>query len=161
MATRKEVMRSTLEKMLRDLKTVYTDTWFLPADKFAASVDAWYKALGTYSYDSLKKAFDEYVKTHDRPPMPSQIRELVFSTESPEERTPQFDPALYWQQYHYYVLLDLEGYHINEFVMSSEFGPDDVADWLRSRGWDLTGTILRPVDYATYEPKYHLQKQEA
>lgn len=150
---RKGIMKSTLETMLRDLKAVYTDTWFLPADKFAASVDAWHRALGSHSYDELKGAFDEYIKTHDRPPAPSQIRELILSTQDGEARTPQFSEADYWSQHRYWVLEDLNGYHLNDFIVSAAEGADDIAAWLTSKGYDLTGTVLKPADYKPYRPR--------
>lgn len=147
------IQKNAFTTMLRDLKAVYTDTWFLPKDNFAETVDVWYKALGGFSYDELKRAFDEYVKTHDRPPAPSQIRELVYSTQEGEARTPQFDEDAYWSQNRFWVLQDLNGYHLNEFIVSAAEGPEEIAQWLTAKGYDLTGTVLKPVDYRTYRPK--------
>ena len=67
----KGIMKEALATMLRDLKVIYTDTWFLPKDSFDSSVNAWYKALGGFTYDQLRAAFDAYVSTHDKPPVPS------------------------------------------------------------------------------------------
>ena len=67
----KGIMKEALATMLRDLKVIYTDTWFLPKDSFDSSVNAWHKALGGFTYDQLRAAFDAYVSTHDKPPVPS------------------------------------------------------------------------------------------
>ena len=74
----KGIMKTTLEKMLRDLKSIYTDTWFLPKDNWASAVDVWHRALGSFTYDQLHAAFNAYVERESKPPVPSQIRELVY-----------------------------------------------------------------------------------
>lgn len=140
--------------MMRDLKTVFTESWFLPEESFEASFNAWHRALGDFSYDELRRAFDEYIRTNEKPPVPSQIRELVYQTADAEKKQPEFSEAEYWEVNNYWVLLDLNGYHLNETVAPTEVSSDTIREWLVKSGYDLTGTILKPVDFKTYKPKY-------
>lgn len=155
MANSKGIMKPVLGNMLQDLKTVYTDTWFLPADSFQSAVTAWHKVLGDYTYDQLRTAFDEYVRTHDRPPMPSVIRDIVL--QGSPQTAPQ-DPAEVWRRLNYWVLVDLDGYHINETTAAPELTEDDVAAYFRRAGQDMAGTVLLKVNYSDYVPKYRMER---
>lgn len=155
MANSKGIMKPVLGAMLQDLKTVYTDTWFLPADSFQSAVAAWHKVLGEFNYDQLRAAFDEYVRTHDKPPMPSVIRDIVLQG-SPQTAT--LDPTEIWKHLNYWVLIDLDGYHINETTASQDMTEDDVAAYFRRAGQDMAGTVLLKVNYADYLPKYRMEK---
>lgn len=155
MAKNKGIMKPVLATMLQDMKTIYTDTWFLPPDSFQSAVEAWHKVLGEYSYDQIRAAFERYMTTHDKPPMPSLIRDIIREG-IPQDTT--YNPEEIWRHLNYWVLVDLEGYHINETTAALEMTEDDVAACFRATGQDMAGTILLKVKYAEYMPKYRMKK---
>lgn len=146
------IMKEALTSMLRDLKTIYTDTWFLAKENFNSAADAWYKALGNYSYDQLRDAFDRYVQNNSKPPTPSQIRELIFDKAETQQTT--FDPDTFWREFNYWVLTDLRGYFINEIIASTDHTADDIAEHFKKLGHDMTGTVLKKEIFGKYKPKY-------
>lgn len=149
---RPKVMKEPFYAMLRDLKAVYTDAWFLPADAFKSQAEAWYKALSDISYDYLKGAFDEWIRTSAKPPAPSEIRDIALRhMYGAAEGMETVDPLEQWT---YWVLLDLNGHHINEVLASKEKTADDIRQYLTSRGYPENGTVLKAVDYKNYHPKY-------
>ena len=71
-------MRTIFDRLLRDLKTIYTEAWFFPDEKFDTQAAAWYKVLKGFNYDQLRKACDEYIKENSQPPTaPAQIRDYI------------------------------------------------------------------------------------
>lgn len=146
------IMKEALTSMLRDLKTIYTDTWFLAKENFNSAADAWYKALSNYSYDQLRDAFDRYVQNNSKPPTPSQIRELIF--DKVETQPAAFDPEAFWREFNYWVLTDLRGYFINEIIASTDHTADDIAEHFKKLGYDMTGTVLKKETFGKYRPKY-------
>lgn len=146
------IMKEALTSMLRDLKTIYTDTWFLAKENFSSAADAWYKALSNYSYDQLRDAFDRYVQNNSKPPTPSQIRELIFDKAETQPKT--FDPDAFWREFNYWVLTDLRGYFINEIIADASCTEDDIAEHFKKLGHDMTGTVLKKETFAAYKPKY-------
>lgn len=147
-----KIMREPFYGMLRDLKVIYTDAWFLPADAFKSQADAWYKALSDLGYDYLKGAFDEWIRTSPKPPTPSQIRDIAIRLmRGAAEGQIQVDPL---EQFNYWVLLDLKGHHINELLASKDMTADDIRKYLTSKGYKEEGTVLKAVDYRTYHKIY-------
>lgn len=136
------------------MKTIYTDEFFLPKDTFTQAADMWYKVLGNFTADQIRAAFNEYAATHDRPPMPSQIREIIFDLSDEKKAAPTFDPDAFWREFNYWVLTDLRGYFINEIVADASFTADDIANHFRAAGYDLSGTTLKKEVFGEYRPKY-------
>lgn len=147
-------MRTVFNRLLGDLKTIYTDEYFLPKDTFSQASEMWYQVLGNFTADQIRAAFNEYAKTHDRPPMPSQIRELIFDMSDEKKTAPTFDPEAFWREFNYWVLTDLRGYYINEIIASTDHTADDIAEHFKKLGHDMTGTVLKKETFAAYKPKY-------
>lgn len=147
-------MRTVFDKLLRDLKAVYTDEYFLPKDNFTKAADMWYQVLGDFTADQIRAAIHEYAKTHERPPMPSQIRDLIFDMSDEKKTAQTFDPEAFWKEFNYWVLTDLQGYFINEIVAAADYTMDDIAEHFRSLGHDMSGTVLKTVAFGKYQPKY-------
>lgn len=147
-------MRTVFNRLLGDLKTIYTDEYFLPKDTFSQASEMWYQVLGNFTADQIRAAFNEYAKTHDRPPMPSQIRELILDMSDEKKTAPTFDPEAFWREFNYWVLTDLRGYFINEIIASAEDTQDDIAAYFKKLGHDLTGTVLKKEVFGKYRPKY-------
>lgn len=78
----RKIMKPVFKKLMVDLKAIYTDSWFLPEDNLAASIDAWYKTLGDLTIDQLRRGIEAYVANNSKPPAPSQIRELALKNEA-------------------------------------------------------------------------------
>lgn len=145
-------MKSVFRNVMTDLRTIYTDSWFLSDENLSTTLDTWYKALSNLTYDQLRRAVDEYIAHNDKPPMPSQIREIALSQTETQQTT--FDPEAFWQQFDYWVLTDLQGYHMNEIIAEAGDTADSIAEYFKKLGQDMNGTVLKKVDFATYKPKY-------
>lgn len=147
-------MRTVFDKLLRDLKSIYTDEYFLPKDNFTQAADMWYQVLGGFTADQIRAAFNEYAKTHDRPPMPSQVREIIYELSDDRKTAPTFDPAAFWREFNYWVLTDLRGYFINEIIADASCTEDDIAEHFKKLGNDMSGTVLKKEVFGEYRPKY-------
>ena len=145
-------MKSVFRTIMTDLRTVYTDSWFLSDENLTATLETWYNALCDLTYDQLREAISEYISTNDKPPTPSRIRELAFAKK--ETQQPTFDPEAFWKEFNYWVLTDLRGYFINEIIASAEDTQDDIAAYFKKLGHDLTGTVLKKEVFGKYRPKY-------
>lgn len=145
-------MKSVFRTIMTDLRTVYTDSWFLSDENLSATLETWYNALCDLTMDQLRGAISEYIATNDKPPTPSRIRELAFSKTETQQTT--FDPAAFWREFNYWVLTDLRGYFINEIIASTDHTADDIAEHFKKLGYDMTGTVLKKETFGEYRPKY-------
>lgn len=146
-------MKAVFRTLMTDLRTVYTDSWFLSDENLGATLETWYNALCDLNYDQLKRAIDEYISTNEKPPMPSQIRQMALTKEGSQPPL-AFDTNAFWRQFNYWVLTDLRGYFINEIVAEASLTADDVAEHFKKAGYDLSGTTIKKEEHGKYRPKY-------
>jgi hypothetical protein len=143
-----QVNRDKFLAFVRRMKEVYPQNYFIPT---VASANEWLRALADIPIGKLNTAFDEYVKKNDNPPSVAELRTIALGL---VERH-QFDPDEYWGEHNYWVLTDLEGYHINECITAKAITADEARLYF-DKNYEREGTVLRPYEFGAYHPKYRL-----
>lgn len=72
-----KIMKSVFRNFLMDMKTVYTQGYFLPEATISQTFEQWYSILCGYAYTELKDAFAKYASENTDPPMPSSLKMLA------------------------------------------------------------------------------------
>lgn len=147
------VSRDDFLKFVGRMKSVYGQNYFIQT---TASVNEWHKALGDIPLRKLNEAFDIYIQANAEPPSVAQLRAIANSLTTKSS----FDEEEYWEEHDYWVLTDLNGYHINEFITPKPCSAEDMRAWLVQRGYKMDGTVLKPYGFSEYRPKYDLPYED-
>lgn len=134
-------------KFVAKMKGVFPQNYFIPT---TASANEWYKALREYTLAQLTAAFETYIKINTNPPSVAELRNIIKSAKVSTE----FNEVEYWGEHTYWVLTDLDGHILNECITESPIGADEVRAWFAYCGYEMSGTVIKPMDYHKYRPKY-------
>lgn len=140
------ISRDDFMKFVAKMKEVFPQNFFIPT---IASANEWYKALREYRLDQLTQAFETYIKINTNPPSVAELRNIV----SISKKRDQFDEKVYWESHTYWVLTDLDGNYINECISEVPCTADEIRAFFVGCGYDLSGTVLKPIAYKDAHPK--------
>lgn len=136
-------------RFIGEMRGSYPQKYFIPN---MSSMDSWYQAFREFNIDELRKAFQTYSNSNENPPSIAALRQLI-GLSKPAVSTIRFD----WTGLEYWVLLDLDGYFLNDLIVYGMADAMEVQNYFR-QAMSLEGTVTKRVDPMTFRKKYRPTK---